>query len=143
MQCACVTLAEKLRGHLNLLCTFPGGHWIRVNIQCGHRKVGLPFLNKRPQRGRDGHCGDEVGTLGRDTENPITTLKKILWYKSPHQDPQTPVGLSGTTASLAQYTENNIENEIRSKLVYIVMLYCSVCELSIFYRSSSGNLQQV
>ena len=24
------------------------------------------FLNKRPQRGRDGHCGNEVGTLRRD-----------------------------------------------------------------------------
>ena len=24
------------------------------------------FLNKRPQRGRDGHCGNEVGTIRRD-----------------------------------------------------------------------------
>ena len=44
MQCACVyTLAEKFRGRLNLLCTFPGGHLskliIRANIQCDHRKV--------------------------------------------------------------------------------------------------------
>ena len=26
------------------------------------------FLNKRAQRGRDGHCGNEVGTLRRDIE---------------------------------------------------------------------------
>ena len=26
------------------------------------------FLNKRPQRGRDGHYGNEVGTLQRDIE---------------------------------------------------------------------------
>ena len=26
------------------------------------------FLNKRPQRGRDVHCGNEVGTLRRDME---------------------------------------------------------------------------
>ena len=43
MQCACVTVAKKLRGRLNLLCTFPGGHWIRANIQCGHRKVVCLF----------------------------------------------------------------------------------------------------
>ena len=43
MQCACVTLAEKLRGRLNMLCTFPGGHWIGANIQCGHRKVVCLF----------------------------------------------------------------------------------------------------
>ena len=35
-------------------------------------------------------------------------------YRSPHQDPQTPVGLSGTTASLAQYVADNIKNEFRS-----------------------------
>ena len=32
-------LAKKLRGHLNLLCTFPGSHWMRANIQCGYRKT--------------------------------------------------------------------------------------------------------
>ena len=49
MQCACVTLAEKLRGRLNLLCTlFPGGHWIRANIHSGHREV-VCHLNKIPQ----------------------------------------------------------------------------------------------
>ena len=26
------------------------------------------FLNKRPQRGRDGNCGNEVATLRRDIE---------------------------------------------------------------------------
>ena len=29
------------------------------------------FLNKSPQRGRDGHCGNEVGTLRRDMESEI------------------------------------------------------------------------
>ena len=26
------------------------------------------FLNMRPQKGRDDHCGNEVGTLSRDIE---------------------------------------------------------------------------
>ena len=26
------------------------------------------YSNKRPQRGRDGHCGNEIGTLRRDIE---------------------------------------------------------------------------
>ena len=50
MQSACITLCsdvgEKLiigRGCLNLLCTFPGGHWIRANIQCCHSKVVCLF----------------------------------------------------------------------------------------------------
>ena len=37
---------EKLiigRGCLNLLCTFPGGHWIRANIQYDHHKVVCLF----------------------------------------------------------------------------------------------------
>ena len=54
MQCACVTLPEKLRGRLNLLYTFPGGHWIRVNIHPAHRKV-VCLLNKIPQRGLDSY----------------------------------------------------------------------------------------
>ena len=74
-------LDEKLiigEGMLNLICTFPGGHWIRAIIQCGHRKV-VCFLNKRPQRGRDGHCGNEIGTLRRDIEiliasQPVTYI---------------------------------------------------------------------
>ena len=51
MQRACVTLAEKLSGRLNLLCTFPCGHWIRANVhdQCGHRKVVCLF--KQDPRG--------------------------------------------------------------------------------------------
>ena len=53
MQCACITLAEKLRGRLNLLCTFPGGHWIRANIhdQCVHRKVKVKPFKTRDLRG--------------------------------------------------------------------------------------------
>ena len=53
MQCACVTLAEKLRGRLNLLCTFPCRHWIRANIhdQCGHRKVVCLFKQETPEGG--------------------------------------------------------------------------------------------
>ena len=75
-QGACALLRrEKLiigRECLNQLCTFPGGHWIRSNIQCGHRTVKWSaFLNKRPQRGRDGHCGNEVGTLRRGIEIKI------------------------------------------------------------------------
>ena len=68
IQCACVTLAEKLTERLNLLSTFPGGHSIKANIQCGHRKVVFSFLNKRIQSGRNGHCRNEVGILGRDID---------------------------------------------------------------------------
>ena len=70
MQCACVTLAEKFRGRMNLLCTFPGGHWIRVNIQCGHRKVVCLFKQDTLE-GRGGHCGNEVGSLRRDIARNI------------------------------------------------------------------------
>ena len=52
MQYACVTLAEKLRGCLNPLCTFPCGHWVTANIQCGHRKLVCLF-KQETSRGRD------------------------------------------------------------------------------------------
>ena len=61
MQCACVTLAEKLKGRLNLLCTFPGGHWIRANIPC---KVVCLFKQETLEGARC-HCGNEVGNLRR------------------------------------------------------------------------------
>ena len=67
MQCACVTLAEKFREGLNLFCTFTSGHWIRANIQCGHRRVVCLFKQETPE-GSDGHCGNEVGTQRRDIE---------------------------------------------------------------------------
>ena len=35
------------------------------------------FLNKRPQRGRDGHCGNEVGTLQRGIEIQIASHNSI------------------------------------------------------------------
>ena len=70
-------------GRLNLLCTFQGGHWIRGNIQYDHRKVVCLF-NKRTQRVRDGHCGNEVGTLRRDIEIYIyieTYRNQPQWYR--------------------------------------------------------------
>ena len=70
---------EKLttvRGCLNLLCTFPGGHWIRANIQCGYRKVVCLFKQETSE-GRDGHYGNEVGTLRRDIEINIDRQKHI------------------------------------------------------------------
>ena len=67
MQCACVTPADMLRGRLNLLCTFPGGHWIRANIQCGHRKVVCLFKQETSEGARWAH-GNEVGTLRRDIQ---------------------------------------------------------------------------
>ena len=90
MQCACVMLAEKFSGHLNLLCTFPGGHLSeRVFIII---VKWFAFLNKRPQRERDGHCGNEVGTLRRDRNiashiasyiyrHPATIA--LLWLERP------------------------------------------------------------
>ena len=44
----------------------------------------------------------------------------MLWLspnRPQHQAPQTPVGLSGTTASLAQYVAGNMKNEINSKIM--------------------------
>ena len=41
-QSLCRDVYEKLvieRGCLNIIWTFPGGHWSRANIQCGHRKI--------------------------------------------------------------------------------------------------------
>ena len=67
MKCACVTLTEKFRGRLNLLCTFPGGRWIRANIQGGHRKVVYLFKQETSEGARC-HCGNEVGTLRRDMQ---------------------------------------------------------------------------
>ena len=52
MQCASVKFSEKFRGRLNLLCIFPGGHWIRANIRCGHRKVVCLFKQETSE-GRD------------------------------------------------------------------------------------------
>ena len=52
MQCACVMLAEKLRGRLNLLCTFPGGNLIRANIQCVHGKVVWLFKQETSEGAR-------------------------------------------------------------------------------------------
>ena len=80
MQCACVTLAEKFRGRLNLLCTFPGGHWIIAVIV-----KWFAFLNKRPQRGRGGHCGNEVGTLRRDIEIWLDSQPVITYIGSQPQ----------------------------------------------------------
>ena len=59
MQCAYVTVCrdadQKLTvgsGCLNLLCTFPSGHWIRANIQCGHRKVVCLFKQETSEGAR-------------------------------------------------------------------------------------------
>ena len=52
MQCACVTLEGMPE---------PALHIPRWPLE---QSDG--FLNKRPQRGRGGHCGNEVGTLRRD-----------------------------------------------------------------------------
>ena len=63
-------LAEKLRGCLNLLCTFPGGHWIRANIQCGHRKV-VCFFKQETSEG-----AGEMATWKRG-RNPTTRHANI------------------------------------------------------------------
>ena len=54
MQCACVTLAEKLRGRLTC--------FVHSQVAIGSERIFIAvivkwfaFLNKRPQRGRDGH----------------------------------------------------------------------------------------
>ena len=72
MQCARVTLAEKLRGRLNLLCTFPCGQWIRANIhdQCGHRKVVCLFKQETPE-------GVRWPPLWKRGRNPTTRHRNI------------------------------------------------------------------
>ena len=64
MQFTYVTLAEKLRGLLNLLCTFLGDDWIRANIQ--HKVVCL--FKQKTSEGARCHCGNDFGTLGRDIQ---------------------------------------------------------------------------
>ena len=58
---------EKFKGRLNLLCAFPGGHWIRANIQRGDRKVVCLFKT-RDHRGGRVPSGNEVGTQRRDIQ---------------------------------------------------------------------------
>ena len=40
---------------------------IRANIQCDHRKV-VCLSEQEASEGRDGHSGNEVGTLRRDMQ---------------------------------------------------------------------------
>ena len=72
MQCACVTLAEKFRGGLKSICTFPCGHWIRANIQCGHRRVVCLFKQETPEGVR--------WPLWKRGRNPTTRHRNIARY---------------------------------------------------------------
>ena len=70
MQCACVTLCDEKEGMPE-----PALHIPRWPLDQSENSVGgvviekwVAFLNKNPQRGRDGHRGNEVGTLRRDTD---------------------------------------------------------------------------
>ena len=72
MQCTCVMLFRDVdekfiigKGCLNIILTFLGGHWRRVNIQCSCHKVVCLF-EQETSGGRDGHQENKVGTLRRD-----------------------------------------------------------------------------
>ena len=45
----------------------PRWPFIRANIQCDHRKV-VCLSKQETSEGRDGYCGNEVGTLRRDIQ---------------------------------------------------------------------------
>ena len=76
--------AMRRRGCMNPLCTFPGGHWIRANIQCGHRKVGCLFKREPSEGARwpPWKRGRNPATRHRNIDrniyrNPATTAS--LW----------------------------------------------------------------
>ena len=50
-------------------CTFPGGHWIRANIQCGHRKVVCHFKQETSEGAR--------WPLWKRGRNPTTRHRNI------------------------------------------------------------------
>ena len=93
LQYACVTpcldVDQKLtvgRGCLNLLCIFPGGHWIRANIQCGYFKVVCLFKQKTSEGAR--------WPLWKRGRNPATRHRNIdrqkhIWEPS-HNRPYRP-----------------------------------------------------
>ena len=66
MQCACVTLCREVQRTAYI---FPGGHWIRANIQCGHRKVVCLFKQETPEGVR--------WPLWKRSRNPITRHRNI------------------------------------------------------------------
>ena len=61
--------AMRRRGCLNPLCTFPGSHWIRANIKCGHRKVGCLFKQEPSEGAR--------WPLWKRGRNPTTRHRNI------------------------------------------------------------------
>ena len=61
--------AMRRRGCLNPLCTFPGGHWIRANIKCGHREVGCLFKQEPSEGAR--------WLLWKRGRNPTTRHRNI------------------------------------------------------------------
>ena len=50
-------------------CTFPGGHWIRANIHCGHRKVVCLFKQETPE--------GVIWPLWKRGRNPTTRHRNI------------------------------------------------------------------
>ena len=64
---ACTDEGEKF-GHLGCITTSPGLTRSRGQSILLEPGKWLSFLNKSPQRGRDGTHGNEVGTLRRDID---------------------------------------------------------------------------
>ena len=60
---------REVEGTADLLCTFPGGHWIRANIQCGHRKVVCLFKQETSEGAR--------WPLWKRGRNPTTRHRSI------------------------------------------------------------------
>ena len=65
-------LPRSLGEAWNLFCIFPCGHWIRANIQCGHRRVVCLFKQETPESVRW-----PLWKLGR---NPTTRHRNIARY---------------------------------------------------------------
>ena len=75
MRYAWPEVGQKLRGRLNLLCT----SLVAID-QSEYSVQWFAFLNKRLQRGRDGHSGNEGGTYDKTYKysQPVTYMASQL-----------------------------------------------------------------
>ena len=93
---ACTDADDQL--HLGTLCNLLARRSVRSCLyETEKPSKWFAFLNKSPERGRDNHCGNEVGTLRRDIEikpvrniyrNPATIAS--LWSEGPYR-PYRPI----------------------------------------------------
>ena len=117
MQCACVMLAEKLRGRLNLLCTLSGGHCIRANIHSGHCVKWCVFLNKMPQRGLDSHV--ETRSEPYDETYKYSQPDSYIYSQPATIASLWSEGLLGPTDQLARWPKERLLLGIQILVVFV------------------------